>query len=839
MRYFVNAIDRVLQRIAPVWPLKDYVAVNPFLGYTSDTFLATLWKLSRVREGQMLMPIEHFRRRYRADSFGFEDVEEAIARCSADYPGLFDDLHPSDVMDVLLGESNGYPEGTGSDDRTNRVFWTLAESLDKQNGTDFQPQIVNEISRHLSAYYDQGQAVWANPWKHMTLFQAWREIMQWDRRAEKLGIPGLKSIAEQLPASPSDAVDFLLGALEVKPNDVEEFLACQLYSVSGWASYVKYIERSGHASDKEDEGLVGLLAIRLAYDFALSQKNQHSIKPFPAFRSEPELLGSEMLNTPLVSDCEAPAFDRSIITRYVCQVACEFAYQRKLTTEILSRMDHAHNHFELERDLNSNKARAAAQMVFCIDVRSEVMRRNLELVSSKIETLGFAGFFGLALEYVQLGQETGTPQCPVLLEPAFRVYEGVRGTNDSELKKILGFQAVATKFQIAWKSFQTAATSCFSFVESLGILYAPKLLANTFRLSNQTVVSISGIPQEKQKQVGPKLDPGSGRSLDLDTKVTLAESILRNMGLTDNFARLVVFCGHASETTNNPYRAGLDCGACGGHSGEPNARFAALLLNDPAVRKKLRSVGIVLPSDTVFVPAVHNTTTDEIKFCDVDLLPETHVDELMQLQDWTHKGAGLCRAERAPKLSSEFADDLLRRCADWSEVRPEWGLAGNAAFIVAPRSRTAGIELDGRSFLHNYDYRRDPEFKTLELIMTAPMVVANWINLQYYASTVDNQYYGSGNKVIHNVVGKFGTVLGNGGDLMTGLPFQSVHNGNDVQHEPLRLLVVIEAPATAIRAVMEKHKMVDDLVSNGWLNLLAIENGEIHPISADCEVATC
>lgn len=158
---------------------------------------------------------------------------------------------------------------------------------------------------------------------------------------------------------------------------------------------------------------------------------------------------------------------------------------------------------------------------------------------------------------------------------------------------------------------------------------------------------------------------------------------------------------------------------------------------------------------------------------------------------------------------------------------------------MAPRSRTAGVKLDGRSFLHNYDCRQDPDFKVLELIMTASMVVANWINLQYYGSTVDNHNYGSGNKAIHNIVGQFGTLLGIGGDLMTGLPWQSVHNGLDVQHEPLRLLVIIEAPRIAIQSIIEKHEMIDDLVSNGWLNLLAIENNQIYQVSGQHSFATC
>jgi len=56
------------------------------------------------------------------------------------------------------------------------------------------------------------------------------------------------------------------------------------------------------------------------------------------------------------------------------------------------------------------------------------------------------------------------------------------------------------------------------------------------------------------------------------------------MGLVGAVAPYVLLCGHGSSTTNNPYGSALDCGACGGYAGDVNARAAAALLNDPAVR---------------------------------------------------------------------------------------------------------------------------------------------------------------------------------------------------------------------------------------------------------------
>ena len=174
-------------------------------------------------------------------------------------------------------------------------------------------------------------------------------------------------------------------------------------------------------------------------------------------------------------------------------------------------------------------------------------------------------------------------------------------------------------------------------------------------------------------------------------------------------------------------------------------------------------------------------------------------------------------------------DALRRRSRDWSQVRPEWALANNAAFIAAPRSRTRHIDLAGRAFLHEYVWQADTDFNILELIMTAPMVVANWINMQYYGSVVDNGRFGSGNKVLHNVVGgALGVLEGNGGDLRLGLPLQSLHDGSRWVHEPLRLSVFIEAPQTAMDAVIADHELVRELVENGWLHLFRIaEDGSV------------
>ncbi len=236
----------------------------------------------------------------------------------------------------------------------------------------------------------------------------------------------------------------------------------------------------------------------------------------------------------------------------------------------------------------------------------------------------------------------------------------------------------------------------------------------------------------------------------------------------------------------------------------------------------------MIPQNTHFVAALHNTTTDEVEFFDMHNVPASHHGDLEELRSIVQSASQQTRVERLSLLSGHTANDLLRRSRDWSEVRPEWGLAGNATFIAAPRDMTITMSLGGRSFLHSYDYRKDREFAVLEQIMTAPLVVANWINMQYYASTVDPTHFGSGNKTVHNVVGGFGIFSGNGGDLMTGLPWQSVHDGKNYQHHALRLLGVIAAPRAAIEKIIAKHGVVANLVINGWVQLVALDDGRFY-----------
>ncbi|MFO0806621.1 MAG: DUF2309 domain-containing protein [Gemmataceae bacterium] len=747
-------VVRVADRIPPLWDLGNYVAVNPFLGFSGEPVVEAARAVADGLGGRVLPGTAYYRERWATGAFGRADLARAARRSGS---------QPQTLEAILQGER---PVPT----RPSARVLTFAEQHDRRHGTDWNGLFIRSAARWCAVYASGGGTHWPLPCDARGLFASWRDAAASDRSLEVAGVRGFRTWIGRIPDDPAGAIAAALARVPVTGADREAYLYQLLGGLFGWASYFR---RATWAGEAESPGeLADLIAIRICQDTAAAARFGRTSR------------ADDAVSMPVEAET----------VRIVFQDALENGYARRLIAQFRAAPS------VLET------ARPAVQGVFCIDVRSEPFRRHLEAQSQEIETRGFAGFFGVALNW----QTDGNPsaRCPVLLKPGVTVGAGWCGSRRAAARGL--------------KQVQVAPAAAFSYVELLGLAYGLGLAGD----------ALAAFPTndhgEHQEPFDLELDT-HGRGLAPAARLDLAAGILKNMGFGTSFARLVLLCGHESRSTNNPHAAGLDCGACGGHGGGVNARVAAAVLNDPTVRAGLPARGWVVPADTHFVPGVHDTSTDEVRLLDLDRVPADLHADLQRLRDWLAAAGAATRAERAPALGlggkppGVLSRLLGRRTRDWSEVRPEWGLARNAAFIAARRCRTRGGDLQGRAFLHEYDAAADADASVLTLILSAPMVVASWINLQYFASTVDNDVFGCGDKTLHNRVGALGVVLGNGGDLRTGLPLQSVHAGNGRWfHEPLRLQVVVEAPTDRIDRVLAAQPGVRELVDNGWVRLFAL-----------------
>lgn len=784
-----NHIEKACSRIAPTWPLDQFIAVNPYWGWTDQSFLETAASLKRLSGSSFFMPRGYYLQKWREKAIQPEYLQLAIKEATSD-------LSISDFIDWL-----------NKDESVEAPLRLLSDAVDANRDLVHEPSwrdaITQQISQYCASFFDELQSDWRQTRK-AGLYPAWRTAMAHDHSiALLMARPDIAKKAVRLSANPTELIGNALAQLQIPTEKIGDYMTALLLSVNGWAAWCAYLRWQARLQDKEDDQIVDLLAIRLAWECLLDDGHRDGQSVWSSWQR-----GGLFTGDAAPVDRHAAAWQR----------ADEIAYQSSICQSLMQPASCA-----------PASAAPDYQAAFCIDVRSEVFRRALERAAPEVQTIGFAGFFGLPIHYQPLGTEITRPQLPGLLWPSIGSSDS---TGSSAIDgQIAGQRAERLKESRTWHGFQRLPGSSFTLVESMGLGYIGKLLSRSLSGSQEPPPpEAAGLTPQQRALLRPRLLQDQ---LDDHARIELAERVLRAMGLTKTYARIILLVGHGSQCANNPHQAGLDCGACGGQTGEVNARALVTLLNDATIRAGLLARGLPIPESTRFVAALHNTTTDEVQLFDTELLPQDCGSDLRHLTDALHRAGEHARDERATALElgelrkrpEALLTAVRKRAMDWAQTRPEWGLAGNAAFVVAPRASTHGINLCGRSFLHDYDWQNDTDGSILELIMTAPMVVTHWINMQYYASTVDNPRFGSGNKVLHNVVGgRIGVFEGNSGDLRIGLPMQSLHDGHRWMHAPLRLSVFIRAPIEKIDAVIRKHEKVRQLLDGQWLHLFQLSN---------------
>lgn len=752
------AAEEAARAIPPAFPLDATVAVNPFLGQVGEDLAQAAARLARVAGVGVTLPRAELVAKVAAGEISDDDLAAALIASRSP-------VKPVDLAWLKARMQAPAPEP--------RALPTVAELAAGATGTDWPAVIARSFGLWAGGYFDRGQALWT-PRPGHGAFAAWREWATHDLTPEIAGLAGFCAHVAAAPDTAERAVLRAAERLKLTPEAAGTAFHRLLVDLGGWPMHARWLLWQAELSGGTDATLTDLLAIRLVWEEALLA---HVPEVGPDWEATVAAHATPLLPTP----------DQALDS--VLQEAAERAHQRRLAAALSGPAPRV--------------GRPAMQAAFCIDVRSEVLRRALEGQDAGIETLGFAGFFGLPVAHRPAGTDELEAHLPVLLAPSL-VSTGHQG-DEVEIAVRIGERA-----RRAWGRFRQAAVSSFAFVEAAGPAYGGKLVRDALGLGHDA----------------PKPGPAPRLEVALapEQKAKMAASVLRAMSLTGGHARLVLLVGHGAEVTNNPHESAYHCGACGGRTGEVSARLLAALLNDPETRTGLPALGLDLPEDTLFVAGLHDTVTDRVTLFR-DAPDAGHAADLAQAEAWLAAAGRVARAERAMRLPGASAETLARRAADWAEVRPEWGLAGCSAFIAAPRAVTAGRDLKGRAFLHSYDWKADQGFGTLELILTAPVVVASWISLQYYGSTVAPALFGGGNKLIHNVVGGIGVVEGNGGLLRPGLPAQSLHDGARPAHEALRLSVMVEAPLEAMDAILRRHDAVRALFDNGWLHLFALEEG--------------
>ncbi|MEZ5384494.1 MAG: DUF2309 domain-containing protein [Prosthecobacter sp.] len=717
------------------------------------------------------------------------------------------------------------------------------------------------LIRLVGAYLDQGIAYWPMPLREEGLLAASRHIMSQPHSIYRHHLGGVRTEFLKQEKEGMDAEGVVLDALcrlGVPPSEWDAFIRAELLALSGWAGMIRMLENDVTLAphDRVRCSLMEFLALRLTYTLAALEDIMGSasswravtvngpqidkLTPAARFFDAAQLMG---LSSFALEELGDESFDHLLHELAACNEVerrrlLHLAYERRHERAILIPLA---KHRALP-PLQTSSDRLAAQVLFCIDEREESMRRALEEVDPFIETVGAAGFFGVAINYAGLDDAAGVSLCPVVVQPAHAVREVAVDEHYHLLAKRQSLRRAWAKItRNGFISSRTLvrgwiSTACLGFFSLFPLVLrvlSPRGYGRLIKRLNRAF-----LPEPKTEVTFMRNDSGSREAttgllsgFDEQEMADRVYAVLGPAGLHKAHARLVVVLGHGSTSLNNPYESAYCCGACGGRTGGPNARIFAIMANRPGVRAALRQKGVVIPEDTWFLGGYHDTCSDDIDFFDVDLMPDTHAGDLNRVRQSLDKARVLNADERVRRFGSAGAgvraERALRHVQERSEhiaePRPEYGHCTNAVAYVGRREHTRGLFMDRRAFLVSYDATKDPANEALARVLGAVIPVCGGISLEYYFSTVDNEAYGSGTKLPHNITGLVGVMNGFQGDLRTGLPVQTVE-----LHEPVRILFIVETTPTRLMSVIRANKELVEFVCNRWIRIATMDPDDGH-----------
>lgn len=729
-------------------------------------------------------------------------------------------------------------------------------------GPDTDVWVHDILIRFSGAFLDQGISHWSLPERDAGYFRSFLALYSqpggvlepW-QRALPLEIHRL--LRDRI--GPIDCLHDSLSRLGVMEPEWDAYLSATLVALRGWGGMVRQVEVRGDRIGKPipQGSLIEFLAIRLLLErMALEYAAREHLGIEEPLHYLRERLRGQVVPK-LTRDVEQRAFAVFQLAQHLGWTPEELNRQEPIAWTTLVREIESFSaierrrifHLAFEKRFRITSLDALAlhrprktpaaprfQTINCLDEREESFRRHLEEVAPDVETFAAAGFFNVAMYYRGAADAHFTPRCPVVIRPQHWVAEQVDDAHEemhrrqSKTRQALG--AASHGFDVGSRTFALGALLTASF----GVLASVPLVARILfpRLTALAIDRITDLiqtpPKTRLKIERTGAEPGSENGqlgFSPDEMASIAERLLREIGLTSQFARIVLILGHGSASLNNPHQSAYDCGACGGSAGGPNARAIAHALNDLRIRQMLAQRGLTIPDTTVFVGGLHNTCNDSVTLYDVNHIPESHRAEFARIQEeiretCTRNAHERCRRFHSASTTMTFAEahrHVEERAEDLAQTRPELGHATNALCIVGRRQRTRGLYLDRRAFLSSYDPTQDTEDRTiLTRILQAAVPVCAGINLEYYFSRVDSAGWGCGSKLPHNVSALLGVMDGAASDLRTGLPWQMAEI-----HEPVRLLFIIEAPAQALLSIMDREPAIGKLCRNGWIQVAVLD----------------
>ncbi|MEV0678774.1 DUF2309 domain-containing protein [Actinosynnema sp. NPDC050436] len=669
------------------------------------------------------------------------------------------------------------------------------------------------LIRFTAAFLDQGVAAWPMPERDRGLLAAFRALYGRAGGPPEPFLRGLAACLREHGDRPADqTVAWAMDELEVSEEDRGAVVTATLLSLRGWAGMVRQFESRPDRAPvaARPARLVDYLAVQLTLDLFAARHVRATAPPADDVAPLPGLeLVYEAFALARLMDVPLADHDRASTWLGVVDGCDEverrrllhLAYERRHRVGVLDGLT-AHQRLAVPAGT------PAFQAVFCLDEREESVRRHLEECCPAAETFGFAGFFGVAMNYRGLDDVRPRPLCPVVVTPRHTVVEQPidSGRAPRRLRARWTRSVAVGSRTLVRGSLASVALGVAGLASLVGRCLFPRA---AHRWSHRPAPAV---PTRLVMEFSPA------------EMTDIVSAVLRTTGLGLGLAPVVLVVGHGSSSLNNPHESAHDCGATGGGRGGPNARAFAAMANDPTVRSGLAERGTLIPEGTWFVGGYHNTCDDTMTYYDEDLVPAGLVEPLQAAKDALAEACVLAAHERCRRFESAPPDlapeDALAHAeahaVDLGQPRPEYGHATNAVCVVGRRALTRGLFLDRRAFLASYEPAADTDGALLASLLAAVGPVCAGINLEYYFSFVDPAGYGCGTKLPHNITGLIGVMDGHASDLRTGLPWQMVEI-----HEPVRLLLVVEATPQRLSAIVAANPVLERLVSGGWIRFAA------------------